>query len=107
MNMKIKQIILALVVIGSPSVLAQMSDGNIEELTINASFEASKAEPVETMKGLHTFESEAGGDIMSRQEALPETINEVASGLQTKLDHRMEMDFEQRVAVHPTFAIAY
>lgn len=105
--MKIKQIILALVVIGSPSALAQMSDRNIEELTINASFEASKNESVETMKGQYTVESKAGEDTKSRQGELPATINEVASGLQTKLDQRMEMDFEQRVAVRPTFAIAY
>jgi hypothetical protein len=110
MNMKITQIIFALMVIGSHSVLAEMPGGaamNIEELAINTSFEASEAGSAGTMKGQYTFESEADEDAPSRQEELPATINKVASDLQSKLDQRMKTNFERRLTVHPTFAIAY
>ena len=108
--MKITQIIFALMFIGSHSALAQVPGAaatNLEELAINTSFKASEAGSAGKIKGQNTFESEADEDASSKQEELPATINDVASGLQFKLDQRMKMDFEQRVTVHPTFAIAY
>ena len=108
--MNIKQIIFALIVIGSQSALAQVAAGtttNTEELTINASLDTSVAGSVAKMQGQNQLESEARKDTTGNQAVLPATINEVASGLQSKLDQRMKIDFEHQNTLRPTFAIAY
>lgn len=108
--MKIKQIVFALIFIGSQSALAQVAAGtttDIEKLTINTSFETSVAGSAAKMQDQNQLESEAGKDTTGNQAALPATIHDVASGLQSKLDQRMKLDFEHQNTRHPTFAIAY
>ena len=108
--MKIKQIVFALILIGPQSALAQVAAGtttDIEELTINASFDTSVAGSAAKMQDQNQLESEARKDTTGNQAVLPATIHEVASGLQSKLDQRMKMDFEHQDTRHPTFATAY
>ncbi|MEH6569955.1 MAG: hypothetical protein V7709_12825 [Halioglobus sp.] len=108
--MKIKQIVFALLFMGSQSALAQVAAGSaidIHKLTIDASLDTSVTAPVEKIQDQNQLENEAEKEITRKHAALPTTIDEVASGLQFKLDQRMETNFDHRNTWHPEFAIAY